>query len=935
MNDCPAARFAPISAPAWTSFGRRWLARLLLSAPLAGFAATPFVGADEFLDRHCSSCHNDVDKEGGLDLTSQTFSPADPGNFTTWVKVHDRVQSGEMPPREKKRPAPTDVASFVKGLGATLTQAEQTESASGRATWRRLNRAEYEDTLRELLHLPWLQIRELLPEDGESHHFNKSTEALDVSFVHMRQYLKAAEVALREAMGVKLVQPPTTTKRYYARETPSLIAGDVSFKLDPFQGFRPERMKFPVLGNHAQPDVRQLRAPLTVGASDPATREQEAIGWVTGHHIRGFGTGWGSFVSPVAGRYKVRINGLTVWVGPGGHEISLVGNGKDRVRVHRQPEWFKPNFDDVSAGRRDEPIAVYAQATRQTVPNRRLGGFDLKPEPSVNELEVWLGAKEWIITDAARFFYWVTPPGTRGYTNPLAQRDGQPGVAFRWIEVEGPLYDESTTAGYRLMFGDLPLERRDSGVVGVPVDVVTKLPKNEIEPATASGSEVGLTDYVLRANLAEVGSPNPERDAERLLRSFLARAYRRPVDERNVQRFLGLVRDRLQRGSGFASAMVAGYAAVLASPEFVFVDEKPGRLEDHALATRLALFLWNTPPDAELRARADRGELHRPEVLRAETTRMLRDEKSHRFVASFLDYWLDLRRREDTTPSTALYPDYGLDDWLADSAIDETNLFFREMLQHDLPARTIADSDFTFLNERLAQHYGISGVNGYAMRRVTLPPGSVRGGLITQASVLKVTANGTTTSPVLRGKWLMERIMGHDLPPPPASVPAVEPDIRGAVTIRQQLERHRADESCAVCHRKIDPPGFALESFDVFGGYRERYRATSPLESAAPGFGRNGHPFGFYYALPVDPRGELPDGRAFQNVREFKRLLVADEAQLARNLARQLTVYATGAPVRFSDRPAIEAIVREAATRKYGVASLVHALIQSDLFLQK
>ncbi len=906
-----------------------------LSSPVRGAPVFAEADALNFTDRYCSGCHNEVDREGGLDLTTLAFAPGDAANFLTWVKVHDRVRAGEMPPREKKRPAPGDLAAFVSGLENSLVAQERTDLAGGRALWRRLNRSEYEDTLRDLLHLPWLRIKDLLPEDGEAYHFNKSSPALDVSFVHMRQYMKAADVALREAMSVQLVQPATTTRRFYARETPSLIAGDVSFKLEPFTGFGPERMKFPVLGTKAQPEVRAKLAPLTVGASDPVTRELEGIGWVTGHHLRGFGTGWSSFVSPVAGKYRLRINGLTLWVGPGGHATTLVGTGQSRVRVVGPKEWYKPNFDEVSPGRRPEPIAVYSQAERQLPAIRRLGGFDLKPEAAVNELEVTLGAKEWIVTDAARFFYWVTPPGKRGYTNPLAQPDGQPAVAFRWLEVEGPLYDESTTAGYRLMFGDLPLQAVSAGRTGVGIDVVTRVPRNEVEPATASGSEVGLTDFVLSPTAAEVAVSDPKREADRLLRGFLARAYRRPVDEKEVSRFLGLIHDRLAMGAGFASAMLAGYAAVLASPEFVFVNEHPGRLDDYALATRLALFLWNSEPDAALRARAARGELQRPEILREETSRMLADEKSRRFVAAFLDYWLDLRRREETTPSTALYPDYILDDWLTDSAVDETQLYFRELLLRDLPARLIAEADFTYLNERLARHYGIAGVDGYAMRRVMLPAGSVRGGLLTQASVLKVTANGTTTSPVIRGKWLLERILGEELPPPPASVPAVEPDIRGAVTIRQQLDRHRADESCAVCHRKIDPPGFVLESFDVFGGFRDRYRATSPTAVPELGFGRNGHPFSFHQALPVDPAGQLPDGRAFQGIRDFKRLLAAEEVRLARSLAKQLTVFATGAPVRFSDRGQIEAILQRTNSTHYGIGSIVHELIQSDLFRNK
>jgi hypothetical protein len=405
-------------------------------------------------------------------------------------------------------------------------------------------------------------------------------------------------------------------------------------------------------------------------------------------------------------------------------------------------------------------------------------------------------------------------------------------------------------------------------------------------------------------------------------------------EKHNVPAFAGMTED-LEAGLGFAGSMLAGYTAVLASPEFVYLEKKPGLLDDYALATRLALFLWNSEPDVALRARAARGELRRPEVLKAETDRMLGDPKAHRFVDAFLDYWLEIRRMEDTTPSTTLYNDYYLDDSLTEAALDETRLYFTELLQRDLPARNIVDSDFTYLNDRLAVHYGILGVEGVAMRRVALPADSVRGGVMTQASVLKVTANGTTTSPVLRGKWIMERIVGFDMPPPPAAVPAVEPDIRGAVTIRDQLDKHRADESCAICHRKIDPPGFALESFDVMGAWRDHYRANAQNKEPEKGFGKNGWPFAFNLALPVDATGDLADGRAFRDVRDFKQLLLKDDRQIARNLARQLTVYATGAPVRFSDREKIEQILQRTSAREYGVRSIVSEIIQSELFLSK
>jgi hypothetical protein len=374
---------------------------------------------------------------------------------------------------------------------------------------------------------------------------------------------------------------------------------------------------------------------------------------------------------------------------------------------------------------------------------------------------------------------------------------------------------------------------------------------------------------------------------------------------------------------------------VLASPGFVFLEEKPGRLDPMALATRLSLFLWDSTPDAALRGRAESGELLRPEVLRAETERLLEDPRANRFVEAFTDYWLDLRKVDDNSPSSTLYNDYELDDPLKLAAIDETRLFVAELVRRDLPARNIVASDFTFLNERFARHYGIDGVRGAQMRRVSLPPNSDRGGLMTMASVLKVTANGTTTSPVLRGHWITERLMGIETPPPPASVKAVEPDIRGAVTIRQQLAKHRADPSCASCHTKMDPPGFALENYDVMGGFRDRYRAMAENVPPIAGYGMNGQPFAFHYGLPVDAAGELPDGRPFRDVREFKRLAVQDERALARHLASQLIILATGAPVVFAERATLDRIVDRTAAQHYGVRSLLHEIVQIELFQTK
>jgi hypothetical protein len=847
-------------------------------------------GCRQFLEAHCTECHDGDLKKGGLDLTAFPYDLAQPANFAEWVLVHDRISRGEMPPKKKPRPDAKEAAAFLSSLSASLISAEQQRiDLAGRSMQRRLNRYEYENALRDLLHAPWLQVRDALPEDGEAFRFNKVGEALDMSHVQMARYLSVADYALRQAMAPYAEQPAVKVHRYYTRDQGSYTG---PMKFDVFNT-APERATFPVLGFEGQPEVRAGRAPLT--STNPAVRELEGVGVVASAY-EPIEPKFNQFRAPVPGHYKLRFNAYSVWVGPG-----------------KGTEWYVPDLDNISRGHRDEPITI----TADTPPGRlrTLGHFDATPEPAVHELDVWLLAGELIRPDAGRLFR--SRPGRGRWHNPLAETNGQPGVVFRWMEVEGPLYEQWPPAGQTLMFGDLPMTNR----VLIAVSTGDAKPRRRRQFQPAPG--------------VEVFSKEPMVDAERLLGGFLKQAYRHPTSASDVRRFLPVVRAALKQGDSFTEAMLAAYTAVLCSPEFVYLEEQPGPLDDYALASRLSFFLWNSPPDGELRQCADRHELHRPEVLRAQSERLLNDPKSTRFITAFLDYWLDLRKMLDTAPDAELYSDYYLDDLLTESALEEPRDFFAELVRDDLPARNIVASDFTFLNERLARHYGLPPVQGVALRRVALPADSPRGGLLTDAAVLKVTANGTTTSPVLRGVWVMERILGQPAPAKPASVPAIEPDTRGAVTIRQQLEKHRSQESCAACHAKMDPAGFALENFDVMGGWRERYRAEGPGGTPEPGIAKSGQKFSFHYALPVDASGVLPDGRKFQDIRELKRLLLGDEEQLARNLVRQLSIYATGAPVRFADRGQIESILARARPSQYGVRSLICELVQSPLFTKK
>ena len=801
-----------------------------------------------FLERHCAECHGPDDPKSGLNLADLKADFNDPRTFAAWTKVHDRVQDGEMPPKKKRQPARDEVDAFLRSLAAPLNAADRArESAEGRSTWRRLNRYEYENTLRDLLGAPWLQIREMLPEDGEAHRFNKIGDALDISHVQMAQYLAAAEYALREVIATSAERPETKTVRTYARDNPSFAR---KMKFNEFNQ-SPDRATFPTLGFDPQPAVRAGKAPVTVGPADPALREKEGIGVVAGAY-EPLEPKFNEFKAPMAGRYKIRLCAHTAWVGPG-----------------KGTKWWTPDLDTVSRGRRSEPLTLYSEIPPRLL--RRLGAFDVMPDPTVNELDVYLLKGETIRPDPSRLFR-SRPPN---WHNPLARKDGAPAVVYRWLEVEGPILETWPPAGHVLMFGD-------------------------------------------------AGSP---RDPEQLLRNFLRRAYRRPATREDVARFLGVARKALDAKLPFEEAMIAAYSAVLCSPGFVCLEEKPGPLDPAALASRLSYFLWNSPPDAELRA----ADLGKADVLRAQIDRLLDDRKSRRFVDAFLDYWLDLRRVNATSPDAALYPDYYLDDLLVESADEEPRLMFEELLRGDLPARNVVSSDFAMVNERLADLYGLPTFEGVRLRRAALPAGSPRGGFITMAAVLKVTANGTTTSPVLRGAWIMERILGKPPPPPPPSVPAVEPDIRGALTIREQLDKHRTIPSCAGCHAKIDPAGFALEHFDVMGGRRDRYRALGK-GTPPPGYGKNGQPFEFHEALPVDASGEMPGGGAFKDVSELKAVLLKDERQIARNLARQLLVYATGAPIRFGDRARVEEILDRSKESGYGVKTIIREIVLSGLF---
>ena len=480
----------------------------------------------------------------------------------------------------------------------------------------------------------------------------------------------------------------------------------------------------------------------------------------------------------------------------------------------------------------------------------------------------------------------LTDP-SQGYAHVIDEWPSE-GIAFKSMTIEGPLFDTWPPPSTREL------------LVGVDFD---------------ADGHVRLTK-------------DPYEHVADIVAAFAPRAFRRPVGDDELEAYASLARPLLAAGRPFVEAVRVPLRAILSAPSFLFQTSAPGTLDEFSLATRLSYFLWRSMPDAELFEAARAGSLSDPAALARQVDRMLDDARTGRFVKDFAGQAFRLYEIKATTPDPGLYPEY--DDRLGQAMVRETELFLAELIAGDLGVGHLIDADFTFVNRRLADHYGIEDIKGQHMRKVQLPADSPRGGLLAQASIHKITANGTTTSPIPRGNFVLANLLGRPAPPPPEAVGNVEPDTRGTTTIREQLDAHRNAPVCASCHRRIDPPGFALESFDPIGGFRTHYR-TSPRELDAPGGGTYFGPYG--EGLPVDASGVTPAGDAFAGIAEYKRLLLDGEVdQVARNLASQLLVLATGAEIEFADRDSVEQIVDHGRAAGHPVRAMIHQVVRNDLF---
>ncbi len=781
-----------------------WLVAAVGSAfagPPAAPAAAPAPAFDAdaphrvLISRHCLGCHNGRLKTAGLELDA-LVEQHEGLDRATWEKVARKLRARQMPPAGRRRPAESAYREALSSLEGELDRIAAEAPDPGRTeTFRRLNRTEYHNAVRDLLALE-VDVASLLPADSASYGFDNVTVG-DLSPTLLERYVGAAEKISRLAVG-RAAEPT-----------------GVTFRTDP--------------------DLTQEK------------------------HVEGLPIGTrGGLVAtwnfPADGVYEFSIR--------------LARDRNEHVEGLREPHDLELLIDrehietfTVAPPELMSDVALNYQPSQDDVDDHLVVRVPVTAGP--HDVGVTFPARPWVLLETARQPY---ESHFNYYRHPRVQ------PAIFSVSIVGPYLP--------LGAGDTPSRQR--------IFVC--------QPETAA-DEDGC--------------------AQEILANVMRRAYRRPVTDEDVRGPFTLY-EQARAERGFEAGVEMGLAAVLVSPEFLFRIERepagvePGaayRISDVELASRLAFFLWSSIPDDELLEVASAGRLSAPGELDRQVGRMLADPRAENLVTNFAAQWLHLRNLDGVTPDKRLFPDF--DDNLRQAMRRETELFVGSILREDRSALDLVRADYTFLNERLAKHYGIPHVYGSRFRRVDLGDDSVRGGLLRHGSILTVTSFATRTSPVVRGNWVLGNLLGVPPPPPPPDVPDLPEAkiVAKELPMRERLSAHRDNPACSGCHRLMDPVGFALENYDAIGRWR----------TVDAGF-------------PIDASGELWDGTALGGVRELESAMLARPELFLTTLTEKLLVFGTGRGVTATDAPAVRAILRRAGADDYRLSSLIQAVVASDPF---
>jgi mono/diheme cytochrome c family protein len=807
------------------------------AACAAFFAGTPIQAGEAaaeqaMVKQYCMGCHNAKAKLGGLVLDPAYLDNAG-AHAAILEKVLRKVEAGVMPPAGAPKPSKEKFAEFVSFTGSQLDSYAAAHPNPGRTeALHRLNRAEYQNAIRDLLALD-INAGDLLPADDGSYGFDNIAGILKVSQTLTERYLSVAGTVTRLALG----EPPKT------------------------------------------PEALEVRLPPGLPQYD---------------HIEGlpFGTRGGALIHhivPASGEYDIRV---TLQRASGGAISGLSEQHDMEISIDgQQVKLF--NVKPIAGPGRGGAAAAVAAKDAPKDPLK-----DAAPKKDA---------------DTDLHFRTTLPAGPRDI-----------GVAFL-------MKDHAEDTSLRE-----PFKRLDnSGGNGVNLSqphiasVIVTGPFKLTEPQTAQDTPSRRKIFICHPK----STADESTCAHDIFANLARRAYRRPVTEKDIQILMASYQEG-RKEADFESGVEVGLRRLLVSPEFLFrVERDPAkavagtnyRVNDLELASRLSFFLWSSLPDDELIDLAVKGKLHEPETLHAQALRMLADGRSKAIVDNFAGQWLYLRNLPSATPNLDMFPDF--DEGLRQDMRHETEMFFSSIIHQDRSVLTLLNADYTYLNERLARHYGIPNVYGSHFRKVSLgDQASIRGGLLGQGSILTVTSHNDRTSPVVRGKWILENILGTPPSPPPANIPPLSNDnnLNGKVlSMRERMAEHAKNPVCANCHAVFEPSGLALENFDATGVWRD-YDNTP----AVPWVRSEG-------SAAIDASGKLPDGTVFNGPAELKLALLSKPERFVTTLTEKLMIYALGRGLEYYDMPTVRSVVHQSAVNNYKFSSLVLGVVDSEPFLMR
>jgi hypothetical protein len=768
-----------------------------------------------FLTKHCLVCHGGDKPKGDVSFERFVKDPSQPQNEAVhknrklWEKALELVRGRDMPPDGQLKPEQGEIDAALQALERALARFDcGGPQPAGRVTLRRLNRNEYDNTIRDLVGVEFRPAADF-PHDDVGYGFDNIGDVLSVSPLLLERYLNAAEMVLDQA--IVAIEPP-----------------------------KPEQSR---LGG--------LRASRGAGG------ERRELGFYL------YGAGAVSAQRYFeAGDYHLRVEAAAKQLGDEPVRAVLRIDDTDVKPFEIAADAAEPTVIEVTARLESgtRRIAVeFLNPYRAPDPNEKdapPAAADEKPtEAKAEEQKPAAEAKPGDKQDDAK-------PNDPKPANPPKTRE-----------------EERAERRRRFPRGE-SREPDDRDRLLIVKSMAFDGPHNPPPPIVPESH---------RRIMAHREGVAPREAAREIVARFATRAFRRPVEAEEVERCLGLFDQALAAGEEFEDGVRLALARVLVSPHFLFRVEldPPGAqanqnypLNEFELASRLSYFLWSSMPDDELFALAAAGQLRAQ--LGPQLQRMLKDAKSAAFVRNFAGQWLTVRKLDEVSPDPQTFPEF--DDALRAAMVRETELFFEAIVREDRSILDLLDADFSFVNERLAKHYGIEGVAGEEFERVKLPAN--RGGILTQASILTLTSNATRTSPVQRGKWVLDQLLDTPPPPPPPDVPQLDEAKQLTGSLRQRMEQHRANAICASCHARMDPIGFAFENYDAIGRWRDK---DGPFD--------------------IDPSGVLPDGQAFQGPAELKAILKGKKDLFSRSLAQKILTYALGRGLEYYDECAVDKIL--------------------------